>query len=80
MDISSTSNMMSLPPSPFLQRYSGEVGLVGLGVRQDMVVEGDGDVGDPRRLCISWVEWRRGPMDHDRAVSPCLKAIGDPIV
>ena len=50
---------------------------MGLGVQQEAVVEGGRDPRDPCRLRIDWVEWRRAPTDHDRAVSPTPKASGD---
>ena len=74
------SGTMPPPPSPFLQRFSGEVGLVELGVQQEAVVEGNGNLGDPRRSGVGRVGRHRGPADHDRAAGPTLEAVGNPVV
>ena len=68
------------PPSPFLQCCSGEARLVELGVWQEVVVEGNGNLGDHRRPGVGRVRRHHGPTDHDRAVGPTLEAAGDPVV
>ena len=51
-----------------------------LGVWQEVVVEGNGNLGDHRRPGVGRVRRHHGPTDHDRAVGPTLEAAGDPVV
>lgn len=72
--------MMPPPPSSFLQRRAGEVVLMELGMQQNMVVEGDGDFGDPQRLSVGWPRWHHGSTHHGGAASLDVEAVSDPIV
>ena len=44
-----------------------------LGLRQDVVVKGDGGPRDPQRLGVDRVRWHCGPVNDDRVAGPTLK-------
>ena len=51
-----------------------------LGVREDIAIEGDGDIRDPRGLDVSRIGQRCCPTDYDRVASPTLEAAGNLVV